>query len=115
MNEILIAGLRVNTRIGVPEEERLVEQEVELDLRIETMRAFEAMEDHLEKTIDYARVCDRVAEIASLKPRQLIETLANEVAEMVLSEFHARSVEVELRKFILPQTRYVAVRCARTN
>jgi dihydroneopterin aldolase len=115
MNEILIAGLRVKTRIGVPDEERLGEQELEFDLRIQPARAFVEMQDRLEDTIDYAKVCERVAEIASAKPRKLIETLADEIAEMILSEFHARRVEVELRKFILPQTRHVAVRCVREN
>jgi dihydroneopterin aldolase len=115
MNEILIAGLRVKTRIGVPDEERLGEQELEFDLRIQPARAFVEMQDRLEDTIDYAKVCERVAEIASAKPRKLIETLADEIAEMILNEFHARRVEVELRKFILPQTRHVAVRCVREN
>jgi dihydroneopterin aldolase len=115
MNEILIAGLRVKTRIGVPDEERLDEQELEFDLRIQPAKAFVEMQDRLEDTIDYAKVCERVAEIASAKPRKLIETLADEIAEMILSEFHARRVEVELRKFILPQTRHVAVRCVREN
>lgn len=115
MNEILIAGLRVKTRIGVPDEERLGEQELEFDLRIQPARAFVEMQDRLEDTIDYAKVCERVAEIASAKPRKLIETLADEIADMILNEFHARRVEVELRKFILPQTRHVAVRCVREN
>jgi dihydroneopterin aldolase len=115
MNEIFIAGLRVKTRIGVPDEERLGEQELEFDLRIQPARAFVDMQDRLEDTIDYAKVCERVAEIASAKPRKLIETLADEIAEMILNEFHARRVEVELRKFILPQTRHVAVRCVREN
>jgi dihydroneopterin aldolase len=115
MNEILIAGLRVKTRIGVPDEERLDEQELEFDLRIQPAMAFVEMQDRLEDTIDYAKVCERVAEIASAKPRKLIETLADEIAEMILNEFHARRVEVELRKFILPQTRHVAVRCVREN
>jgi dihydroneopterin aldolase len=115
MNEILITGLRVKTRIGVPDEERLGEQELEFDLRIQPARAFVEMQDRLEDTIDYAKVCERVAEIASAKPRKLIETLADEIAEMILNEFHARRVEVELRKFILPQTRHVAVRCVREN
>lgn len=113
MNEILIAGLRVKTRIGVPDEERLTEQEVEIDLRIQPAKTFEEMQDRIEDTIDYAKVCERAAEIASAKPRKLIESLAIEISEIILTEFLARRVEVELRKFILPQTRHVAVRCVR--
>lgn len=113
MNEILIAGLRVKTRIGVPEDERTGLQEVEIDLRIEPAHDFQAMGDDISNTIDYAAVCERVKTLAAERPRQLIETLADEIARTVIGEFRARSAEVELRKFILPQTRHVAVRCVR--
>lgn len=115
MSEILISGLRVRSNIGVPDEERAEIQELEFDLRIRTGLAFDQMEDTLSKTIDYARVCQRVSEIAAEKPRNLIETLADEVAGKVLAEFDAASVELELRKYILQETRHVAVRCTRVR
>lgn len=113
MNEIRIDSLRVTTRIGVPDEERAAEQEVEIDLHIVPRVDFSGMEDDISKTIDYAQVCGRIADLAAAKPRNLIETLASDIAELVRIKFGARSVEVEVRKFILPQTRYVAVRCRR--
>ena len=115
MSEICISGLKIQANIGVPHEERAVVQELEIDLRIHSSVAFDQMEDYLSNTIDYARVCQRVANIASEKPRKLIETLADEVAARILAEFDALRVEVELRKFILPETRYVAVRCTRAR
>lgn len=115
MSGILIAGLRVETRIGVPDEERATAQEVEIDIRIQPARDFTEMGDDLAKTIDYAHVCERISQLAGERPRRLIETLADEVAGMIIAEFGARSVEVELRKFILPRTRHVAVRCVRSN
>ncbi len=115
MSEILIAGLRVETRIGVPNDERATAQEVEIDIRIQPARDFQEMGDDLSKTIDYAQVCERITQLAGERPRHLIETLADEVAAMIIAEFGARSVEVELRKFILPRTRHVAVRCMRSK
>lgn len=115
MNEIQIVGLRVKTRIGVPDEERAAAQEVEIDIRIQPTKDFQEMGDELAHTIDYAQVCERISWLAGAHSRQLIETLANEVAGLILEEFGARSVEVELRKFILPQTRHVAVRCLRSK
>ena len=115
MSEILISGLRARANIGVPDKERAEIQELEFDLCIRTALAFDRMEDTLSKTIDYALVCQRVSEIAAEKPRNLIETLANEVAGKILAEFDAVSIEVELRKFILPETRHVAVRCTRVR
>ena len=113
MNEIHIDSLRVRTRIGVPDEERADWQDVEIDLRIEPMEGFSEMGDEISRTIDYALVCERVADLAAAGPRNLIETLAADIADLVRSDYGARSVEVEVRKFILPQTRHVAVRCRR--
>ena len=45
MSEILIAGLRVKTHIGVPDEERAAEQDIEIDIRIQPMRGFLEMGD----------------------------------------------------------------------
>jgi dihydroneopterin aldolase len=115
MNEILIAGLRVKTWIGVPDEERAAAQEVEIDIRIRPGRDFQEIGDDLSQTIDYGRVCERVDWLAGVRPRRLIETLADEVACLILEEFGVQLVEVELRKFILPQTRHVAVRCLRAK
>jgi 7,8-dihydroneopterin aldolase/epimerase/oxygenase len=113
VNEICIDSLRVRTHIGVPDEERAAGQELEIDLRIEPAIDFSGMEDDISRTIDYALVCDRIAELAAARPRNLIETLAGDIADLILRDFGARSVEVEVRKFILPQTRHVAVRCRR--
>ena len=111
MNEIVITGLRVATRIGVPEEERASLQDVEIDLRIGAPVSFDAMGDDIHSTVDYAAVCFRIERLAAEKPRALIETLAQEAGHTVVSEFGVPWVEVEIRKFILPQTRFVAVKC----
>ena len=111
MSEILIDSLRVKTWIGVPDAERIEAQEIEIDLRIRPMRNFADMQDDISLTVDYAAVCQRVSELARERPRRLIESLAQEIGDMILNEFGATSAEVEIRKFILPETRHVGVRC----
>ena len=110
MNEIWIRGLRVETWIGVPDEERGRAQEIVMDVMIEPLRGFDEMEDDIGRTVDYAEVAIRIRDLAAERPRQLIETLAAETAQLILTEFSARSAPVEVRKFILPQTDHVAVR-----
>ena len=110
MNEIHIDSLRVKTQIGVPDAERSNWQELEIDITIAPDTDFLQMQDGIERTIDYAAVCERVAEIATERPRHLIETLAAEIAKALVDELGSASASVELRKFILPQTRHVAVR-----
>jgi FolB domain-containing protein len=112
MSEILIDSLRVKTWIGVPDAERMEAQEIEIDIRIQPTKSFAEMQDDISLTVDYAAVCQRVSEVAAERPRRLIESLAQEICEMILKEFAATSAEVEIRKFILPETRHVAVRCS---
>jgi len=107
---ILIRGLRVAARVGVPDEERREPQELELDLELRPRVEFESMADRVEATIDYDAVCRAVAEFAAEGEWRLIETLAAELGGMVRSRFGAEAVMVEVRKFILPQTRWVGVR-----
>ena len=110
LSEILIDSLRVKTWIGVPDAERMDAQEIEIDIRIQPSRIFAEMQDDINLTVDYAAVCQRVSEVAAERPRRLIESLAQEICEMILKDFAASSAEVEIRKFILPETRHVAVR-----
>jgi len=110
LSEIRIDSLRVKTWIGVPDAERMEAQEIEIDIRIQPSRNFAEMQDDINLTVDYAAVCQRVSEVAAERPRRLIESLAQEICEMILKDFAATSAEVEIRKFILPETRYVAVR-----
>jgi dihydroneopterin aldolase len=111
VNEILVTGLRTATHIGVPEQERGEPQEIEIDLRLGVEKSFAEMADSISETIDYAAVCDAVRELALARPRQLVETLAGEISQLLLTRFGADSAEVEIRKFILPETRSVGVRC----
>ena len=59
------------------------------------------------------KVARRIGELAGERPRKLIETLADEVARMILKEFSVREVSVEIEKDILPETEAVLVRTRR--
>ena len=114
MNAIIIKGLEVQALVGVSDEERSNSQRLQIDAILTPLTDFSALSDDIALTVDY----DDVALGASFesqreRPRQLLETLATEIAEALIGEFRIRSVEVEIRKFILPDTQYVAVRCVR--
>ena len=110
---IEIRGLQVNTHIGVPDAERAEAQQLLVDLRLLPLRSFSSMPDSLTATVDYFAVSQRVVSLATERPRQLIETLADEIASALLREFALRRVDVSIRKFILPNTEFVAVHCSR--
>lgn len=112
-DEIRLSCLKLSTHIGVPEEERAGSQMLEADVIMRVSGRFEAMQDDIGATIDYAAVAARLQQIAAERPRRLIETLAAELADCVLREFGAAGVTIDLRKRILPDTDHVAVRVVR--
>ena len=72
-----------------------------------------AATDDLTKTLDYYRVSRRLLAFGEGRSWRLIEKLAVDLAEAVLTEFEPASVSVEVKKFILPETRHVAVKVER--
>ncbi|MFZ0709525.1 MAG: dihydroneopterin aldolase [Terrimicrobiaceae bacterium] len=111
MNVIIIKGLEVNAWIGVSEEERKNSQRLEIDAILTPLTEFAALADDINRTVDYHAAARRIVSVAASRPRRLIETLASEIAGMLVAEFQARRAEVEVRKFVLPDTEYVAVHC----
>ena len=112
---ITIEDIQVRCRIGVPDEERANPQELLITLSLETETVNAGQSDDIAQTIDYHAVYVRARELAEARERKLIETLAEEVAGMVLNEFRAEAVTVIIKKFILPETRHVELRIRRTR
>jgi dihydroneopterin aldolase len=114
-DEIVIEELELMARIGVPEEERVRPQRVTVSLVLQPRNSFEHLNDELKGTVDYAAVCAEVRQFVSGRELKLIETLADQMAEHLLAQFDLTSVKLELRKFVLPETRFVAARVVRTR
>ncbi|MFV1995672.1 MAG: dihydroneopterin aldolase [Verrucomicrobiales bacterium] len=112
-DEIHLRGLRVATRIGVPEQERSEPQELVLDVTLLARARFSELADEVEKTTDYDAVARRIREFCGQREGCLIETLAEDLASLLLAEYAISAVELEVRKFILPDCDHVAVRIRR--
>ena len=108
-DRIRIDGLRLETRVGVPDEEREQPQTVEVSLVIVPEKGFAGLDDRIERTIDYYEVTRALQQVAAKGERKLIETLAEDLAEAALAFDGVGRVTVELRKFILPETNFVSV------
>ncbi len=114
-DEIFISSLRLDVRIGVPEAERATPQQLEVDIIMEPLVWFTAMNDQIERTVDYQAVADRVHAWVANREFRLLETLGEAIAELVLREFEVLRVRLEIRKFILPRTQSVGVRLERSR
>ncbi len=115
MDTIIIRDLELFLRVGGPEDERAKPQRLLVSIEIAHDFARAAEKDDLRSSIDYAAVCQRLAEWGAGRSWCLIETLAVEIADLLLREFGAATATVEVRKFVLPQTRFVGVRVTRRS
>ena len=111
---ILVEALEILAHVGVPDEEIANPQRLTVSLVLEPRGGFSHLHDEIARAVDYFQVCRRVKQVAAERPRRLIETLAEDIARALLSGFDLAAVEVELRKFILPDTAHVAVRLRRS-
>ena len=113
-DEIIIRRLEVECHIGVPDEERAVQQKLWVTVIMQPSQGFIGLQDKVHNTVDYYEVSLKIAELAAKKPRHLIETLATDIAEMLLTSYPLKAVSVEIEKRILPNAQYVAVKIHRS-
>jgi FolB domain-containing protein len=111
MLKISIVDLEVFYCVGVPDEERARPQR--LLLTVELNLASPARSDNIIHTIDYYTVSQRLLMFGDGHSWKLIETLAADIADMILFEFKPESVTVEVRKFSVPQARHISVSLTR--
>jgi dihydroneopterin aldolase len=108
-----IVDLRVPTKIGVPEAERSRPQTVAFNVCFQIRTAFRDLRDEISRTVDYGSIANEIRATAEENQAQLIETLVGDVADRLITRFPLSRVEVELKKFVLPNTEYVSVRTVR--
>jgi FolB domain-containing protein len=112
---ISIVDLEVHYQVGVTEVERSQAQRllVSIEMGLNFQRA--AASDSLSDTIDYFSICQRVKRFGDGSHWELIETLAIDLAAMVLSAFAPLQVTVEVKKFAIPEARHVSVRTTKSR
>ncbi len=95
---VFIEALKVDTVIGVYEWEKTIQQTLQFDIEMRTDTRQAAQIDDLSKTVDYAEVADDVVKLAKENQVELIETVAEMVAEQILKSYPVQSVRIKLRK-----------------
>ena len=113
IDRIHIEHLAVYGRVGVPDSERAEPQRLSLNVTLWPKIA--ELHDNIANTVNYSAVAECAKEFVNRHACKLIETLAEETAAHLLAQFNLRKVEVEVRKFVLPETDYVSVTAIREN
>jgi dihydroneopterin aldolase len=95
---IFIEGLEIETIIGVYEHERDIKQKVVLDIEMTLPESDASSSDDLRHTVDYDAVSKLVTSYVIDTQYQLIESLAEQVASLVLGAFATDSLKLKLSK-----------------
>ncbi len=98
MDIIYLHDLRIATVIGVYDWERRVKQTVIFDLDMAADIRKAAATDSIADTLDYKAVAKRLIEFVGDSQFQLVETLAERVAEIVLNEFNITWLRLKVNK-----------------
>ena len=109
MSFITIVDVEVFYRVGISEEERAKPQRLLLTLDIKFDFSSAAVSGRIGRTIDYYEVTLRLLKLGEKRSWRLIESVATDVADRILSEFHPENVTVEVKKFSIPEAHYVSV------
>lgn len=116
MDIIFLNEIKVKTKLGVPEWERMTPQTIILDIEIGYDLSRACKSDNVTDTIDYGIVVNRLHETLTEHSFQLVEALAEHVCQLILKEFGALNVKVKVAKpAILPGLKALGVVIERGN
>jgi dihydroneopterin aldolase len=95
---IFLRDLKVETVIGIWEWERKIRQIVSIDLELAADIRQAAATDNIDDALNYKAVAKRVQQFVGESSFQLVETLAEKIAALILDEFPVPSVQVRVNK-----------------
>lgn len=98
MDTIFIRELAVETIIGIFDWEREIKQRVFFDLEMAVDCARAAASDSVDDTLNYKAVSKRVIAFVEASEFQLVETLAERVAGLIMEEFGVPWVRLTVNK-----------------
>jgi len=101
-DRIELRGLRVRGHHGVFDHERRDGQDFVVDVTVWLDLRAAAASDDLADTLDYGTLAQRAAAVVAGPPRQLIETVAGEIADDVIVDERVHAVEVVVHKPAAP-------------
>lgn len=98
MDIIFLRELKIDTLIGVYEWEKRVPQtlQIDLDIALPSNRACET--DNIDDALNYADIVRRIQDELTSRHFNLLEALAEHIANLLLNEFKAPWAKVSVAK-----------------
>jgi dihydroneopterin aldolase len=112
-DQIVIEELELLSHIGISEEERSAAQRLTVSIWMTPLKDFDGLRDDIRNAVDYFKVAEYVVKVAAARPRRLIETLAVELADDLVTHFPLQTAELHLRKYVMSNTSSVGIRLRR--
>lgn len=98
MDKVIIEGLQVDAMVGIYAFEHEQPQPLVIDLVMAWDNRPAAASEQISDALDYDRVSTAVAQLITSQPWQLIETVAERIAAIVLNDFKVAQVSVKVAK-----------------
>ncbi|MEM7020208.1 MAG: dihydroneopterin aldolase [Pseudomonadota bacterium] len=98
MDIIYLSDLRIPATIGIYAWERQVKQAIVLDLEMGTDIAQASESDAIADTLNYKSVAKRVIDFVEKSEFELVETMAEQICEIILREFPTKWIKLRLNK-----------------
>jgi FolB domain-containing protein len=109
---IEIKNLGLNISIGVNDWEKHLPQKITLDLKL--FLPLNNCKEQLNNTICYAEVSNNIRALFCSSHHNLIETVAEKIADHCLEHYKIDALEIMLKKYhMLPDSEYVAIKITR--
>lgn len=98
MAEITIKNLLLRTQVGFKNHELNKKQDLLINLKMEFDPQGEETTDNPDLALDYRDICKSVIEVVESNEFNLIESVANKVLDIALSNHRVNRAEVEVDK-----------------
>jgi dihydroneopterin aldolase len=115
MSRISVVDLEVFYNVGITDDERATPQRLLITVDMDFDFSSAALSDRLEKTINYQILSERILKFGTARSWRLLEKLVTNLADAILIEFRPQAVTVEIKKFSIPQAKYVSVTLTRSR
>lgn len=98
MDVVFIRGLEIQAIIGIYEWEREHRQRIIIDIEMASDIKNKVDQDDIDQALNYKTVTERVTELVSSSSFQLVETLAESIAQLIQTEFGVQWLKLSVGK-----------------
>ena len=116
MDKIILTDLRVDAVIGIWDWEKRNSQSISIDLEMQTDTKKISQSDSIEDALDYKAVSKRAKQFIQDSQFNLIETLAENLAQIILEEFDVQWLKLSISKpYAIRDSKNIGVCIERTK